>query len=54
MPTTGTNLLSSRATDAQQRLLELVEAEHVRTTSRPAPAASYSNVVTANERAIPI
>jgi hypothetical protein len=54
MPTTGTNLLSSRATDAQQRLLELVEAEHVRTTSRPAPAASYSNVITANQRAIPI
>ena len=54
MPTTGTNLLSSRATDAQQRLLELVEAEQVRTTSRPAPAASYSNVVTGNQRAIPI
>jgi MerR family transcriptional regulator, light-induced transcriptional regulator len=33
MPTTGTNVLPSRATDAQQRLLELVDAEHLRRTS---------------------
>ena len=54
MPTTGTNLLPSRATDAQQRLLELVETEQVRTTIPPSPAANYSNVVTANHRAIPL
>jgi MerR family transcriptional regulator, light-induced transcriptional regulator len=52
VPTTGTNLLPSRATDAQQRLLELVETEQVRTTIPPSPAANYSNVVTGNQRAI--
>jgi MerR family transcriptional regulator, light-induced transcriptional regulator len=54
MPTTGTNQLPSRATDAQQRLLELVETDQTRTTIPPASAASHSNVVTANQRAMPI
>ena len=30
LPTTGTNVLPSRATEAQQRLLELVETEQLR------------------------
>ena len=54
MPNTGTNLLPSRPTDAQQRLLELVETEQVRTTIPPSPAARYSNAVTANHRALPL
>ena len=53
MPTTGTNLLPSRATDAQRRLIELVETEQVKTTITPSSALSYSNMVTANQRAIP-
>ena len=54
MPTTGTIQLPSRATDAQQRLLELVETDQMRTTIRPAPAGSHWNAVTANQRAIPM
>ena len=41
MPTTGTNVLPSRASDAQQRLLELVETEQARATTPVAPAANY-------------
>lgn len=52
MPTTGTNLLPPRATDAQQRLLELVETEQMKRTIPPSPAVSYSNVVTAKRRAM--
>ncbi len=40
MPTTGTNVLPSRATDAQQRLLELVGGEHARATI---PASALAN-----------
>ncbi len=54
LPTTGTNILPSRASDAQQRLLELVETGQMRPTIPASPAASYSNVVTANQRAIPL
>jgi DNA-binding transcriptional MerR regulator len=41
MPTTGTTVLPSRASDAQQRLLELVETEQAITTIPVSPAASY-------------
>jgi hypothetical protein len=54
LPTTGTTVLPSRATDAQQRLLELVDTEQVRPTIRASPAASHLNVVTANQQAIPL
>ena len=41
MPTTGTTVLPSRASDAQQRLLELVETEQARATIRASSAANY-------------
>jgi DNA-binding transcriptional MerR regulator len=41
VPTTATNVLPSRATDAQQRLLELVETERGKTTIPLSPAANY-------------
>lgn len=44
MPTTGTIVLPSRATDAQDRLLELVEQEHTRAAT-PASAAHKRSAV---------
>ena len=41
MPATGTYVLPSRTSDAQQRLLELVEAEHARATVPMSAAANY-------------
>jgi DNA-binding transcriptional MerR regulator len=41
IPTTGTNVLPSRASDAQQRLLELVQAGHVR---RTIPASGHATI----------
>lgn len=41
MPTTGTNLLPSGASDAQQRLLELVETQQASATIPVASAANY-------------
>jgi hypothetical protein len=41
MPTTGSNVLPSRASDAQRRLLELVETEHARATIPVSPVANY-------------
>jgi MerR family transcriptional regulator, light-induced transcriptional regulator len=43
VPTTGTNVLPSRARDAQQRLLELVENEQTRATIPVSPAANYES-----------
>lgn len=53
MPTTGTHVLPSSASDAQHRLLELVEAEQARATIPASPAANHSNVITASQRARP-
>ena len=54
IPTTGTNLLPSRATDAQQHLLELIETEQTKPTIPASPALNYSNAVTANQQAVPL
>jgi len=50
MRTTGTSVLPSRASEAQRRLLELVEAEQAGRTITATPAREYDDGLAGGER----